>query len=114
MVEYLGVLNRVYAEESGSGNEDTTFEKEFKAEFTNKVEQTEILELTQPEGITRPIEKKPHVIHESEVIVTEEKEDNEVEVHDDGGKRFEKVESEEFHIRRPRGGFELRRKRREE
>ena len=43
----------------------------------------------------------------------EDEEKNGAEIHDDGGKRFERTSSSGFLIRRPQGGFEIRRKRRE-
>ena len=106
--ECMTELNEVFADESGSANDDTSYEKEFKNEVTNQIEQT--MEVTQPEGITRPVVEKD-VVFVSEIYRVEDDEENEEKVHDDGGKRFERTTSNGYLIRRPRGGFEIKRKR---
>ena len=108
--ECMNELNEVFANDSGSANEDTTFEKEFKNEVTNQIEQT--LEVTQPEGITRPTARR-EVILVSEMLGVEDDEENGVEVYDDGGRRFERTSESGYLIRRPKGGFEIKRKRME-
>jgi hypothetical protein len=63
--------------------------------------------MTQPEGITRPIMRKPRLLYQSDIRIENEK------VHDDGGEGFEKKEMEGFQIRRPRRDPEFIRQRKE-
>ena len=99
-------LNEVFADESGSAD-DTTYEREFKEETTKQVEQT--LEVSQPEGITRPIVKR-EVIFVSEVHTVEDNDSDVEEVHDDGEKRFRRSATDGYIIRRPRESFDLRKR----
>ena len=97
-------LNEVFADESGS-IDDTSYEKDHKEETTRQVEQTS--DDSQPEGITRPIIKK-EVIFVSEIHTVDD--DSDVEVHDDGGKRFERSETDRYIIKRPKESFDLRKR----
>ena len=99
-------LNEVYADESGSA-EDTTYEKELKEETTKQVEQT--LEVSQPEGITRPVVKR-EVIFVSEIHTVEDDDSDVEEVHDDDEKRFRRSATDRYIIRRPRESFDLRKR----
>ena len=113
-----GNYEQIFADETGSGYEETTIEKERKAATIQEIEQTSFIEVSQPEGITRPIkdwikrERKGPGKAEEKYLVSEsglmKDTTDEDEVFDDGGKRFE-----EFKIRRPNKESRERRRRRE-
>ena len=73
---------------------------------TNKIEQTDTIDITQPEGITKPVQKQRRVVYETQVFS-----ESEEEIYGDGGDRFEEKEVEEFEIRRPKKNPEHRQKR---
>lgn len=95
-VEFLGYFGKIHADESGSGMEETTFEKQYRLGATNKIEQTDTIEITQPEGSTKPTHNSSQVVYGTQIFS-----ENEEEVYGDGGDRFEEKEVEEFEIRRP-------------
>ena len=107
-VEFLGFYGKIHADESGTGKEETTFEKQYKSNITKKIEQTDTLEITQPEGITRPIHGKPHVVYQTQIFSSTESEEG---IYGDGEDRFEEKEIEEFEIKRPVEDQEHRQKR---
>ena len=105
-VEYLGFYGKIHADDSGTGKEETTFEKQYRLGATNKIEQTDTMDITQPESIRKPVRKQRRVVYETQVFS-----ESEEEIYGDGGDRFEEKEIEEFEIRRPKTNPEHRQQR---
>ena len=95
--------DQIYASETGSSFEETTFEKENKAAFIHEIEQTvvedelEYMEVTQPDGVTRTIRRESEEIKVVRVtpVMIDLDVSSEEEIFGDGSERF--------------GGFEIRR-----